>query len=126
MIIWDALKVFTFLFIWKRIFVDTVSTNKNYSVDTVSTNKKYAVDTVSTNKKYAVDTVSPNKNYAVDTVSTNKSYTVGTQWNLNKKCTLHFRWFVQKVTFALKGKFVVKLHFTYIALCTCTLGKIYN
>ena len=32
----------------KRIFVDTVSTNKTYAVDTVSTNKNYAVDTVST------------------------------------------------------------------------------
>ena len=41
---------------WKRIFVDTVSTNKNYAVDTVSTNKSYAVDTVSTNKNYVVDT----------------------------------------------------------------------
>ena len=30
----------------KRIFVDTVSTNKNYTVDTVSTNKNYAVDTL--------------------------------------------------------------------------------
>ena len=43
--------------IWKRIFVDTVSTNKRYAVDTVSTNKSYAVDTVSTNKSYAVDTL---------------------------------------------------------------------
>ena len=32
---------------WKWIFVDTVSTNKNYAVDTVSTNKNYAVDTLS-------------------------------------------------------------------------------
>ena len=37
----------------KRIFVDTVSTNKIYAVDTVSTNKIYAVDTVSTNKNAA-------------------------------------------------------------------------
>ena len=43
---------------WKRIFVDTLSTNKSYAVDTVSTNKNYAVDTVSTNKNYAVDTLS--------------------------------------------------------------------
>ena len=44
-------------YFWKRIFVDTVSRNKNYAVDTVSTNKSYAVDTVSTNKNHAVDTV---------------------------------------------------------------------
>ena len=48
----------------KRIFVDTVSTNKKYAVDTVSTNKKYAVDTVFTNKKFVVGTLPSNKNAA--------------------------------------------------------------
>ena len=43
--------------IWKRIFVDTVSTNKNYAVDTVSTNKNYAVDTVFTYKNSDIDTL---------------------------------------------------------------------
>ena len=38
--------------IWKRIFVDTVSTNKNYAVDTVSTNKSYAIDTLCTNSAF--------------------------------------------------------------------------
>ena len=33
-------------FLRKRIFVDTVSTNKSYAVDTVSTNENYAVDTL--------------------------------------------------------------------------------
>ena len=75
--------------VWMRIFVDTVSTNKNYAVDTVSTNKSYAVDTVSTNKSYAVDTVSTNKNYAVDT--------------LGAPCT--------KEHFALKVNFELKVHF---------------
>ena len=76
-------------YIRKRIFVDTVSTNKTYAVDTVSTNKSYAVDTVSTNKNYTVDTVSTNKNYTVDT--------------LGAPCT--------KEHFALKVNFELKVYF---------------
>ena len=37
--------------------------------------------------------------------------------------------FLLKVIFALKGKFVLKLHFAYFALTNsslCTLSKIYN
>ena len=71
------------IFLRKRIFVDTVSTNKNYAVDTVSTNKNYAIDTVSTNKKYAVQT-------------------------LNALCTQSF---ALKLHFNLKVHIVLKLHF---------------
>ena len=38
---------------WKRIFVDTVSTNKKYAVDT---SKNFVVDTVSSNRNAAKQT----------------------------------------------------------------------